>query len=216
MHATRGRDARRQGRAAPGAASWRTVGAETSSPEPAQVADDALISPTWVLAPAAGLTPGFRRRRDRRTSVLTSRRCQRRSLVGVTRNDRQRDRGYSRLAAANKARSVAVSLRSSCLPTQDREFVPEHNDLELLELLRTATKQYELKHASEDQIAGRADQNQGSPLERKRLWVDRSCSAPVVWRLSRFRGERNVRWDRVLPAPCLKRGTRVRLRGSSP
>ena len=33
---------------------------------------------------------------------------------------------------------------------QDRELVPEHNDLELLELLRVGTKQYELKHAAED------------------------------------------------------------------
>jgi hypothetical protein len=38
--------------------------------------------------------------------------------------------------------------------------VPEHNDLELLELLRTGTKQYELKHGSEDQVAERPTKNQ--------------------------------------------------------
>jgi hypothetical protein len=39
----------------------------------------------------------------------TSRRCQRSSVVGVTRNDRQLDRGNSRLAAAKKTRSLIAS-----------------------------------------------------------------------------------------------------------
>jgi hypothetical protein len=39
--------------------------------------------------------------------------------------------------------------RSTCLSTQYRELVPEHHDLELLEVLRAGTKQYDLKHAAE-------------------------------------------------------------------
>src|SRR5260370_14850656 len=69
-------------------------------------------------------------------------------------------------------------LRSTCLSMQDRELVPEHNDLELLELLRAGTKQYELKHAAEDQVAERPDQESTPRDQRDGRTTLRSTQAP--------------------------------------
>jgi len=56
----------------------------------------------------------------------------------VTRNDRQRERGSKRLAAARKIRSVVVNGAGA---SDDGKLVPKNDDLELLEVLRArATK----------------------------------------------------------------------------
>ena len=54
------------------------------------------------------------------------------------------------------------------------------------------------------------------PLERKRLWVDHASVGPGGFRVDPVRRRKNVRGDRVSPAPCLTRGTRERLRGAAP
>ena len=84
--------------------------------EPVQLARDPLVAPARVLprqpqhqlaisSPIGGrpLRLEYVQRR------ATRRRCQRSSVAGVTRSDRQRDRGNNRLAAARKTRSVIVS-----------------------------------------------------------------------------------------------------------
>jgi hypothetical protein len=84
--------------------------------EAVQLAGDPLVAPLRVLAASRStrsrISPPIGGR-PRRTAYVqrraTSRRCQRNSVVGVTRNDRQLDRGNSRLAAVSKTRSVIVS-----------------------------------------------------------------------------------------------------------
>jgi hypothetical protein len=84
--------------------------------EPAKLADDPLIAPPSVLTreaqhELADLAPNWRAA-DSTGYVqrfATSRRCHRSSVVGVTTNERQLDRGSSRLAAARNTRSVALS-----------------------------------------------------------------------------------------------------------
>jgi len=50
--------------------------------------------------------------------------------------DRQRARGSNRLAAAKNNRSATVIAGTARLAPQDRQFVPQHDDFELRELLR--------------------------------------------------------------------------------
>jgi hypothetical protein len=88
----------------------------------AQLADDPLVaqrgfsparrSTNSRISPPIGgrpLRPLYVQR------LATSRRCHRSSVVGVTKNERQLDRGSSRLAAARRTRSADDNLgRSAC------------------------------------------------------------------------------------------------------
>ena len=53
-------------------------------------------------------------------------------------------------------------LRSTCLPTKHRELMPEHDDLELLEALRTRRSSDDLEHAAQRQVADDQNKNDSS------------------------------------------------------
>jgi hypothetical protein len=56
--------------------------------------------------------------------------------------------------------------RSPRLPTEDGQLVPEHDDLELLEVVRAGTQRCELEHAAEQQVAERPEQRP-APLDQR-------------------------------------------------
>ncbi len=90
--------------------------------EPAQLADDPLVAPPRVLTRKASTNArtsppiGGRPLRPPCVERLATRcRCQRSSVPGVTKSDRQRARGSSRLAAARSIRSARVTRgRPTC------------------------------------------------------------------------------------------------------
>jgi hypothetical protein len=92
--------------------------------EAVQLADDPLVTPARILARQAknqltGLAADWGR--PIRTGYVqrraTRRRCQRSNVVGVTRNDRQVDRGNNRLVAARKDRSSSTAADVSARRT---------------------------------------------------------------------------------------------------
>src|SRR6266508_1275691 len=86
--------------------------------EPLQLALDAPVAPAWGVSPArrtihywtSSSSAGRPGRCGSVHARATSRRCQRRSVVGFTKKHGQRERGSARLTAASRARSAASSL----------------------------------------------------------------------------------------------------------
>jgi hypothetical protein len=70
-----------------------------------------------------------------------SSRCQRSSVSGVTKKVRQEPRPSSRLAAARKKRSAGLWLGSHDLTAQNVKLVAQHDDLNLLGLVRARAQQ---------------------------------------------------------------------------
>jgi hypothetical protein len=85
--------------------------------ESVELADNPLIAPARILprqprrtsSRVSGLIGGRPTRRGYVQRRVTSHRCQRKSVAGVTMNAVQRSRGSSRLKAAKKARSALVN-----------------------------------------------------------------------------------------------------------
>jgi hypothetical protein len=65
--------------------------------------------------------------------------------------DRQRACGKSRLAAARKSRSVHVIPRTAGSSPEDGEFVPKHDDLQLLEIVRPKAPDGQLQNPPKHQ-----------------------------------------------------------------
>jgi hypothetical protein len=113
----------------PGKPAAATGGADAGLAEDLSTVVAETVSPSPLISPAIRWWPqrGFSRARRRTSSRIspptggrparvayvqrraTSRRCQRSSVVWVTRNEPQRERGSSRLAAASKIRSLGCS-----------------------------------------------------------------------------------------------------------
>ena len=74
-------------------------------------------------------------------------------MVGVIRNDAHLTRGRRRLAAAKEESIRRPGRRPPHLPTQQRQLVAEHDNLELLELSGAEQKKDELKHTPERDVA---------------------------------------------------------------
>ena len=122
---------------------FRTDVAEMEIPKP-------LSSPTIRRYPQCGFSRPSRRIRARIDDSsggrpgarcayvqrrVTSRRCQRSSVSGLTGKPAQATRGSERLSAARNARSAA-SASAGSLPTKHRQFMAQHQDLELLRATR--------------------------------------------------------------------------------
>jgi hypothetical protein len=54
------------------------------------------------------------------------------------------------------------------LPAQDSELMPKHDDLQLLELIRTPAQKHELQQAAQSQVAKRPEQEKGSSESAER------------------------------------------------
>ena len=87
--------------------------------------------------------------------MAITRRYHRSSVAGVTMKDRQRTRGRSRLAAAERQAVNRGDRRTSRLPAQNREFVPQHDDLKLLQLLRPKAQNHEFQKPAKQHVAQR-------------------------------------------------------------
>ena len=92
----------------------------------------------------------------------TSRRCQRSSVVGVTRNERQLACGSSRLAAARKTRSAGLSSGG---PTWRRSTASSWRRTTISSSLNPSERRRsaELPNASKYEVAERPEQEQAPP-----------------------------------------------------
>jgi hypothetical protein len=135
--------------------------------EALQFADDSSVAPTRVLACERNnkrlqatiepRPPGPPVRILQRR--LTSSRCQRNSVAARTDRVVQALRGSARASAARTARSTAPSRgRRGWVPAQNRQLVPEQQDLEFLGALRSAQQHGQLNQTAERQIDERPDQ----------------------------------------------------------
>jgi hypothetical protein len=156
--------------------SLRTLVAETTTPSP-------MSSPAIRRHPHRGFSRA-RRRTSSRTSRLipgrpgrrpgyvqrraTSRRCHPSSVSGVTKNQRHRSRGSSRLAGGEEHPVRGPQCRASRLPAQHRELMAEHHDLKLLVIGRAKAQQHKRHRPAKDHVQKRRQQRTPPILDRAR------------------------------------------------
>jgi hypothetical protein len=136
-----------------------------SESEPTKLAGDPLVAPARVLT---------REAQNQLTDLAADRRPTNSTVIGPPprhqpavpakqrrRRDDKRPPAGSRkqLAGGGKEHSICGSqLGPSYLTPQHREFVAEHDDLELLELVRSKTQRRELQNTSKHDVAERPEQ----------------------------------------------------------
>jgi hypothetical protein len=89
-------------------------------------------------------------------------------VSGVTKNERQRARGSSRLARSQERPVSGAEVRTRNLSAHDGELVPEHDDLEFLELLRTETQNQELEDKAKRELHERWEHKHGLQVDAAR------------------------------------------------
>src|SRR6266516_5881350 len=133
--------------------------------EPVDLADDTLVAPARVLSSEAkdelaDLTAdrratrlsGVRPAASNQTAVPAQQRRRRHKKRLPTRPRQQPTRG------SEKDSVTRPQLRTTCLAAKHRQLMPEHHDLELLEVLRPGTQEQKLKQAAQRQVAERREQ----------------------------------------------------------
>jgi hypothetical protein len=96
-----------------------------------------------------------RRAYVQRFAVATRRRCHRSSVAGVMMKDRQRARGRSRLVAAKEQPVDRRYRLTAILPTQDGEFMSQHDDFQVFEVVRATAQGSQLEDAKKHEVTQR-------------------------------------------------------------
>jgi hypothetical protein len=90
------------------------------------------------------------------------------SVSGSTGKSAQATRGSERLSAASNARSARVGLRLPSLPTEQRECMARHQDLELLRAARPRQQPDEREQVPHGEIRERPEQAALSTRQQER------------------------------------------------
>jgi hypothetical protein len=140
--------------------------------EAVQLTDDPLVAPTRILARQAQHQLAYIAA-DRRSTTPTAVGPPAGDEASVPAEERRR-RDQKRPPARSRQQPTGSSqedpigcrqLRTTCLSTKYRQLMPKHDDLQLLELGRTTTKQDELEHAAQRNARYQNDKNKASSSE---------------------------------------------------
>jgi hypothetical protein len=138
--------------------------------EPTQLADDALITPTRILTSQT---------QHQLTDLAGDRRSTNSARIGPAprhepavpakqrcRRDDKRPPARPRQQPTCRGKKESIGrpqLKSSHLTAQHRQLVAEHDDLQLLERVRSKTQRHKLQDASKHDVAERTEQR-AAPL----------------------------------------------------